>query len=484
MSGLRTDIDGGRTVVANGTVATDYGVFASHVVIAGEHVAALSTDDEILRGADEVIDAGGLVVLPGAIDPHSHFEDPGHTEREDFTTGTMSAAAGGFTTVIEHPLTYPPVTTVELYVSKRDMAATKVVIDFGLWGALTSTSLEHMDGQWDEGAMGFKAFIPDSGSDYPNVSDDELLSGMQAAASRDALVLVHCENDDILRDNRARLKAAGRRDFMAHPEARPPFTEEEAAHRALYIARHAGARLQVVHTSSPETVNLVIAARTAGQKASAEVCPHHLLLDLDDYKRLGPWGCCAPPIRSRAHVERMWKHVLSGELDCLISDHSAYTKEEKSVGFDDILDCPLGCQVIQETVPSVLSEAVHRHGMPLDAFARFSSTNAARIIGVYPRKGTIRPGSDADLVLWDLNSDWVIDAASQQFSKNQWSPFDGRRVRARVVRTIVRGQTVYADGEFQVQPGYGRFLSSQQFASGDGAVSLEGSRERIPASPR
>lgn len=479
MSGFGSEGNGRRAVVANGTVATDYGVFQAHVVIVGERIAALSTDDDIVRDAEEVIDASGYVVMPGAIDPHSHFEDPGHTEREDFTTGTMSAAAGGFTTVIEHPLTYPPVTTVDLYTSKREMAKQKVMIDFGLWGALTPTSLQHMDGQWREGAMGFKAFIPFSDPSYPNASDDDLLLGMQTAAAKDALVLVHCENDDILQANRARLKAAGRRDFMAHPESRPPFTEEEAAHRALYIARHAGARLQVVHTSSPETLEVIIAARAAGQKASGEVCPHHLLLDLDDFQTLGPWGCCAPPIRSRAHVDGMWEHVLSGELDSLISDHCAYTIEEKQVGYEDILECPLGCQVIQETVPSVFSEAVHRQGMALDAFARFSSTNAAKIIGIYPRKGTILPGSDADLVLWDLESEWVIDAASQQFSKNPWSPFDGRKLRARVMRTIVRGHTVYVDGEFHVEPGYGRFLSSQEFSRADAPTDLEVSRELV-----
>jgi allantoinase len=480
MSGLGSETDGGRIVVANGTVATDYGVLRAHVAIVGERIAGLFTDDDILREADEVIDASGYVVMPGAIDPHSHFEDPGHTEREDFTTGTMSAAAGGYTTVIEHPLTYPPVTTVDLYTSKRDMANQKVMIDFGLWGALTPTSLEHMDGQWREGAMGFKAFIPYSDPSYPNASDDDLLRGMQTAAAKDTLVLVHCENDAILQANRARLKAAGRRDFMAHPESRPPFTEEEAAHRALYIARHAGARLQVVHTSSPETLEVIIAARAAGQNASAEVCPHHLLLDLDDFEKLGPWGCCAPPIRSRTHVDGMWKHVLSGELDSLISDHCAYTIDEKNIGYEDILECPLGCQVIQETVPTVFSEAVHRHGMALDAFARFSSTNAAKIIGIYPRKGTILPGSDADLVLWDLESEWVIDAASQQFSKNPWSPFDGRKLRARVMRTIVRGQTVYADGEFHVEPGYGRFLSSQEFPRTEVPTDLEVSREPVP----
>jgi len=460
-----------RTVVANATVAADYGVLAAHIVIEGERIASLSADDEALRGADEVIDASGCVVLPGAIDPHAHFEDPGHTEREDFTTGTMAAAAGGFTTVIEHPLTYPPVTTVDLYTSKREIAAAKVLVDFGLWGALTAPSLEHMEGQWTEGAIGFKAFMPISDPSYPNVTDAEFLEGLRTAARLGALVLVHAENDAMLRSNIARLRTAGRRDAMAHPESRPPVTEEEAAHRALYLARHAGARLQVVHTSSPVTVDLVVAARAAGQAASAEVCPHHLLLDLDDYARLGPLACCAPPIRDRALVDGMWERVLAGKVDCLVSDHAAYTREEKERGYEDIFETALGCQVIQEAVPAVLSQAVHRHGMALDAFARFSSTNAARIAGLYPRKGTILPGSDADLVIWDLRSSWVVDAALQQFSKNPCSVFDGRELRARVVRTLVRGTTVYSDGAIHVAPGHGRFLSSQDLPapSGGGA---------------
>ena len=155
-------------------------------------------------------------------------------------------------------------------------------------------------------------------------------------------------------------------------------------------------------------------------------------------------------------MERLWDAVLDGTADCLISDHSAYTLAEKEPGWDNIFDAPLGCQVIQETVPLVLDEAYHRRGMPLDAFVRFSSTNAARIAGLYPRKGSLLPGADADLALYDLEGEWVVDAKSQQFSKNPWSPFDGRRVRARVVRTVVRGETVYADGEIVAEPGFGR----------------------------
>jgi allantoinase len=451
----------GSVLISGGMVATEYGLFEADLLAVDGRIAALGADATPLQGADEVIDARGLVILPGAVDPHAHFEDPGHTEREDFTTGTSSAAAGGITTVIEHPLTYPPVTTVDLYREKRDMARRKVVIDFALWGALTRPSLEHMEGQWREGAAGFKAFMPISDPSYPNVTDAELLQGMQTAARLGALVLIHCESESLLQANRERLQREGRTDLMAHPESRPAFVEEEAVHRALFLAASAGVRVQIVHGSSPVSADLVSDARRHGHRATIEVCPHHLLLDMDDYRRLGPWGCCAPALRERELVEGMWDRVLRGELHSLVSDHAAYTREEKEAGRDDMLECPLGCQVIQETVPLVLSEAVHQRGMSLPDFARFSATNSARAAGLYPRKGTILPGSDADLALYDLQAEWTVDSREQQFSKNPWSPFEGRRVRGRVVRTIVRGRTVYCDGEITAPPGHGTFLSSQ-----------------------
>lgn len=452
-------MNGKRTLVVGGNVATDYGVFPADLAIEDERIVSIA-DHGSLNGGDEVIDASGLVVMPGAIDPHAHFEDPGHTEREDFMTGTMSAAAGGITTVIEHPLTYPPVTTAELYREKREMAKQKVVVDFGLWGALTAPSLPEIKDQWREGAFGFKAFMPFSEPAYPHVTDAEFLAGMGEVEAVGGLVLVHAENDSLLQAGLARMQADGRRDPMAHHESRPPFIEEEAVHRALFLAAEVGVRIQIVHVSSPVSAELVRRAKEEGQRASMEICPHHLLLDLDDLVRLGPYGRCAPALRDRQLVEGLWNYVLGGTADSLVSDHCAYTLEEKEPGWDDIFAAPLGCQVMQETVPLVLDEAFHRRGMPLDEFVRFSSTNAARIIGLYPRKGSILPGSDADLAIYDLETEWEVDAGRQQFSKNPWSPFDGRRSRAKVVRTLVRGETVYADGEILVEPGSGRFLSS------------------------
>lgn len=459
-------------VIANGTVAAPYGTFQSHVVIAGERIAAFTDDDGVLAGADEVIDADGLVVMAGAIDLHGHFEDPGHTEREDFTTGTMAAAAGGVTGVFEHPLTYPPTLTVELYQEKRAMASAKVVIDFGLWGALTPVSLDQMEGQWHEGAAGFKAFMADSEPAYPRADDGALLEGMQTAARLGALVLVHAENNDLLRANETRLISEGRLDTMAHHESRPPIVEEEAVHRALFLAERAGARVQIVHSSVPGSAEQVRQARARGQQATIEVCSHHLILDLDDLRRLGPFGRCAPALRERALVEQMWDHVLDGTIDCLVSDHCAYTIDEKSKGYDDIFAAPNGCQVMQEMVPVVLDEAYHRRGMKLSAFARMTAQRPAQIAGVYPRKGSLLIGSDADLVLWDLTQPWTINPSSQQFSKNPWSPFEGRKCQARVVRTLVRGETVYENGEIKAAPGSGRFLPRQ----GDYSLQVAGGR--------
>jgi allantoinase len=451
-------MSGTRTILAGGTVATDTAVLAADVVIEDGRIAAL-TEHGAVTSCDERIDVTGLYVLPGAIDPHAHFEDPGHTEREDFTTGTMSAAAGGITTVLEHPLTYPPVTTAQLYIEKRELAKRKVVVDFGLWGALTEPSIPEIAAQWREGAAGFKAFMPLSEPSYPHVTDAVFLEGMDAVREVGGLVLVHAESDSLLQAGLARMHAAGRRDPLAHHESRPPFVEEEAVHRALFLAEHAGVRIQIVHVSSPGSAELVRRAKQAGQPATMEICPHHLLLDLDDLVRLGPYGRCAPALRDRPLVERLWDSVLDGTADSLVSDHAAYTLEEKEPGWEDIFAAPLGCQVMQETVPLVLDEAYHRRGMSLDAFVRFSSTNAARTIGLYPRKGTLLPGADADVAVYDLEHEWTVDAKRQQFSKNPWSPFDGRRARARVVRTLVRGETVFVDGQIVAEPGSGRFLS-------------------------
>ncbi len=460
------------TVVRGGTIAADYGVFAANIVIRDGIIAAILQSDEALPVADRVIDARGLIILPGAIDPHCHFEEPGSTHREDWHTGTMSAAAGGITTCIEHPLTLPPTTSAPLLLEKRALAEAKAVVDFGLYGGMVPDSIERIPAMHDAGAMGFKAFLPPSDPSYPHVDDAQFFEGLSICASLGALTLVHAENGPLLEHFSSRLQAAGRTDPLAHAESRPPFVELEAVNRAVLLAAAAGTRLQIVHLSVPEGADMVARQRTAGQRVSVETCPQYLLLDEDDLVRLGPWAKCAPPLRSRAMVERLWVRVLDGTIDCLVSDHAPYTWEEKAAGTEDIWAAPAGLQVIQTMLPAVMDEAVKRRGMSLDAC--FSSTNAARILGLYPRKGTILPGSDADLTLYDLDEEWIVEP-ERLFSKHKWTPLAGRSVGVKVVETLVRGTTVYRDGEITASPGYGRFLPGP--GAKDASLRLDSSLE-------
>jgi allantoinase len=453
------------SVIRGGTIAADYGVFPGDVVIRGEKIAAILTPGDSVPGADQEIDARGLVLYPGGIDPHCHFEEPGGEHREDWHTATMSAAAGGITTCIEHPLTIPPTTTADRLLHKRGLAEARAVVDFGLYGGMVPESIAHIPAMHEAGAMGFKAFMPPSDPDYPHVDDAQLLEGLRCCASLGALTLVHAENGTLLEAFTARLRADGRTDPLAHAESRPPVVELEAVSRAALLAAAAQARLQIVHLSVPEAAEVIDRHRALGQPISVETCPQYLLMDETDLIRLGPWAKCAPPLRSRSLVEGLWQRVLDGAIDCLVSDHAPYTMQEKAAGEHDIWAAPAGLQIMQSMLPAVLDEAVNRRGMSPERFVRFSATNAARILGLYPRKGTILPGSDADLAIYDPNEEWTITAADL-FSKHKWTPLAGRRVRGKVMYTIVRGRTVYANGEIVMPAGYGQFLP------GPGAINV------------
>ena len=299
--------------------------------------------------------------------------------------------------------------------------------------------------------------MPISDPSYPNVTDAEFLEGMRRVKELGGLVLVHAESDSLLQDGIARMAAAGRRDPLAHHEARPPFVEEEAVHRALYLAAHAGVRIQIVHVSSPVSADLVRREKADGRPATMEICPHHLLLDLDDLARLGPYGVlCAGAARPgargaavglRARRDRRLPRLRP--LGLHARREGARLGRTSSTPFWAARSSRRPCRSCS-TRPTTGAACRSTRS------SRFSSTNAARIAGLYPRKGSLLPGADADLALYDLEGEWVVDAKSQQFSKNPWSPFDGRRVRARVVRTVVRGETVYADGEIVAEPGFGR----------------------------
>ncbi|HEX3874294.1 MAG TPA: amidohydrolase family protein [Solirubrobacteraceae bacterium] len=459
MPGARANLpveSGPTTAIVGGRVVTPQGVFATTLLICDGRIASIGADGT--GGADEVIDARGLVVLPGAIDPHVHLGDLGIAHRENFDAGTAAALLGGITCVFEHPLSVPATTTAARYRAKRAAVGPRARVDFGLWGAIVPGELDEIDGQWEAGARGFKAFVVDSGGIFPHVDDDDLREGMRRVAALGGLVLVHCENNAIVAGETARVRATGRRDGLAHAAGRPPIAELEATARVLLLARETGVQVQIVHVSEPGAAALVDAAVADGVRATLEHTMHHLTLDLTDANACGPWARCAPPLRSRESVEGLWGRLASGAPAQLACDHSPYARAEKLVGDGDIFAAGMGIQSLQESVPFFLDAALHDRGLDLVRCAELIAGQAARTVGLNPAKGAIAIGADADLGLWDLDSPWTVDAVTQHRSVNRWSPLDGRRCRVRLVRTILGGATGALDGEAIAQPGSGRFV--------------------------
>ena len=445
------------TAVIGGVVATHTGVFPATVAIVGGRVAALLDPTE-RAGAADVIDARDRLVLPGCIDPHVHFNEPGRTHWEGFETGTRSAAAGGVTTVIEMPLNAnPPTVDAGAFQAKYDAINGKAAVDYALWGGLVTDNVDALEGLSRAGVVGFKAFMTDTGTEFARADDGVLWEGMQRIAACRGLLGVHAENNDLTARLRARLERAGRRDMRAWGESRPPEAELEAIRRALLLARASGCRLHVVHLTIPDGGISIAAARAVGQRVTVETCPHYLLLDEGAASRLGPVAKCAPPLRSRQSLEGLWQQVFDGTIDCIASDHSPCPPEEKARGAGDVWAAWGGITGVQTLLPLMFWEGVRRRGLPLERLVALVSTNAARIFGLFPRKGTLLPGADADLVILDPNREWTVTADHLRYRHPQ-TPYLGWRITGWVERVLVRGRTVYLDGEVVGSPGHGVFV--------------------------
>ena len=446
------------TIVRGGTVVTETGVFQADIVIRGGLIAGLTSDaSDLLSSADEVIDAARLTILPGGIDPHTHMREPSNLDREGFATGTAAAAAGGITTIVEMPQSDPPVTDAASFALKRAAIGRHAITDVALYAGAIGQDSAQLREQAEAGAVAFKCFMCGSSPQFPGIQDAQLWEALQTVADLNMLLTVHAENDFLLTAGIARLQALGRHDPLAHCESRPPLVEVEAVRRAIYLAGEANAHVHIAHVSAAGSLAAIAEAKHAGAWVTAETCPQYLLLTEDDVVRLGPWARCAPAIRTRDHVDAMWRGLADGTLDFVCSDHAPYAASEKEPGFASIWQAPLGLNVVQFMNPAVLSEAIHTWGFPPEHCAAITATNAARIFDLYPQKGVIQVGSDADLVLYDFAREQTL-SNDQLLTRHKHSPLDGRTIRAQVVRTILRGETIYADGRVTVEPGYGRFV--------------------------
>jgi allantoinase len=443
-------------LITNGIIVTETQEAKLDIAVRNGKIIAIGEIGKPPPNA-EVLDADGMTVLPGLVDPHVHFREPGPTEEEDFFTGSRAAAAGGITTVIEQPVDTPPTTTLERFLEKVDLVNGRSYVDYGLWAGVVPGNLNELQSLKEAGAWAFKAFVCSSDPLYPMINDGDLLDAMEEISRLDSILAIHAENQFIIETYAARLNAAETVRPIDHARYRPPVAELEAIHRMIFLAKYSGVRLHILHLSVAEGADLVAEARQNGQVVTVETCPHYLVIDEQALEKYGPYAKCNPPLRSKENQEKLWEALLQGKIDCIVSDHSPYTTVDKNRGHEDIRLSPPGINSLELGLPLLISEAVNPGKISMSQLANWMASAPAKLFGLYPRKGSIRIGADADFVFVDKEREWTVDAEKLE-TKNKWSPFNGWNVKGKVIRTMVRGKTVYLEDEFPQGPGFGELL--------------------------
>ncbi len=443
-------------IIKNGFVMTDNGLQKIDVFISNEKIVKLSKfnqEDE----SNDVIDAEEKLVLPGFIDPHVHLNDPGLTNSEDFHTGTCGAVAGGITTVLEHPLTDPLPDNLKDYNDKKAIGKSKAVTNFALFGACSSENEEEILKIIESGAVAFKTFLTYS-PEIPSLDDGRLFDRMKFLADKNTILVIHCENNDIVEYYTNFIRKQGTTEAKDYPKGRPEIAEIEAVSRVCLFARKTGCKINIAHCTLKEAVDIVIENNKQGADITVETCPQYLMLDESMLNELGPFGICNPPLRTKQEVELLWDSLFSGDINWVCSDHATYTFEEKEIINNDIFSVPAGVTGIETTYQLLFSEGVNMRGMSLEKFVELSSTNAAKRFGIFPSKGHISENVDADLVILDPEYEWKIDQNKlKQMIK--WSPYHGKKVKGKVLKTIVNGKLAY-DGENVIAlPGSGKYIN-------------------------
>ncbi|MGG3468584.1 allantoinase AllB [Neobacillus pocheonensis] len=447
--------------VKNGLVFTDEGFQEVNIKIIDERIDSLVKiqAEPLIEKTEAIIDASGCLVVPGFIDAHVHFNDPGRTEWEGMETGSKAAAIGGTTTIFDMPLNCSPsITNMKHLTRKKGYLSVLSSIDYALWGGMTADNLQNRSelAQMSEGIIAWKAFMSASGiEDFPCVSPNELKQAMQAAKEHDKILALHAEwEEEISRltayyKNRPRMNE--RKAFLA---SRPVSAEEKAVRYALELAAKYGTALHFVHISSAKVVELIEQAKKSGVDVTVETCPHYLIFDEEDFNKNGAIYKCAPPLRPRDEVEGLWDCLANGLIDTIGSDHSPCLYSMKST--DSIWDAWGGIQGVQFTWLAVMDEALERK-IPLKYILPLGSSNVAQRFGIAGRKGRIQPGLDADLVLIRLDETTVADQKSFAF-RNRYSPYEDREFFLKIKKTLLRGKVIYDDQAGVTKEKFGQSL--------------------------
>ena len=455
-------IRGGTVVNADASVRAD-------ILCEGGVIAAVGPDLAVPAGC-EVVDAGGALVMPGGIDTHTHMELPfmGTVTVDDFFTGTAAGLAGGTTAILDFVIPNPKQPLMEAFRNWSGWAE-KSAADYGFHVAVT---------WWDEsvhrdmgtlvhehGVNSFKHFMA-----YKNaiMADDEVLvNSFARALELGALPTVHAENGELVFQLQNKLVAMGLTGPEQHPASRPPAVEAEATNRAIRLAEVIGCPIYIVHVSNAESLQAIMRARGAGQRVFGEVLAGHLTIDDSVYRhhdwRIAAAHVMSPPFRERHHQDALWAGLQAGHLHTTATDHCAFCDEQKAMGADNFAKIPNGCAGIEDRMAVVWDAGVNSGRLTANEFVRVTSTNAAQIFNMYPRKGVVAPGSDADIVVWNPDASKTISTATS-VSKVGYNVFEGRKVQGLPVVTVARGKVVCSHGDLRAERGAGRYLKRPPFA--------------------
>jgi dihydropyrimidinase len=450
-----------KTLIRNGRVVTAVDDYKADILINGETVSVIGA--KLDMEADRVIDASGKLVIPGGIDPHTHMELPfGGTESsDDFRTGTIAAAHGGTTTIIDFAVQYKGQSLVEGVDNWHKKAEGKCAIDYGfhlITTELEDNQIEEMYTVMDEGVTSFKLFMA-----YPGVflvDDATIFRAMSAAGERGGLICMHAENGIVINEIIKRALAEGRTAPKYHALTRPTRAEAEGVHRAIAIAEMAESPVYIVHLSCADALNQVREARDRGLPAFAETCPQYLFLSIDDYGEdfEGAKYVMTPPLREKANQAELWKGLKMDDLQVISTDHCPFCmKEQKELGRADFSKIPNGAPGVEHRMSLIYDGGVVGNRVSLNRFVELTSTAAAKMFGLFPRKGTIAVGSDADIVVFDPEAEQIISASTHHMNVD-YSAYEGRRLKGAVGTVLSRGRVVVENNEFKGKAGDGQFL--------------------------
>ncbi|WP_148254548.1 dihydropyrimidinase [Aidingimonas lacisalsi] len=450
-------------LIKGGTVVTDSDTYRADVLCANGTVQAIGKDLDVPAGC-EIIDASGQYVMPGGIDPHTHMQLPfmGTVASEDFYTGTAAALAGGTTSIIDFVIPSPGQSLLDAFETWQGWAE-KAATDYAFHVAITwwddSVRRDMETLVREHGVNSFKHFMAYKGAIM--ATDDILVESFSRCLELGAVPTVHAENGELVYHLQQKLLAEGMTGPEAHPLSRPPQVEGEAASRAIRIAGTLGAPIYLVHVSTKDAVDEIAYARQQGQPVYGECLAGHLVLD-DSVYRNPDWGQAAahvmsPPFRPEGHQEALWHGLQAGNLQTTATDHCCFCADQKAMGKEDFTKIPNGTAGVEDRMAVLWDEGVNTGKLSINDFVALTSTNTARIFNLYPRKGAVQVGSDADLVVWDPNGTRTISAATHH-QNIDFNIFEGKTVRGIPRHTVSQGKWVWRDGELRAERGAGRYL--------------------------